>query len=1174
MNTEKNNSRTGIPAWPAGHLLLAIFCLTVATGAQAQTVITKANTTTMSGAADWGGVAPTNTTIGKFDSTISSGNEAALTVDANTTLEGLLFAGTLNGPVTIGGGSTLTLNSSFFTGTAGIDMSAASQNVTINSALTLKGFQAWKVASGRTLSLGGALTHTGAGVDFSSFAGTAAGTALVNDATGILGPWATTGSGTSLKYAAINGSAVSGYTGGTALPTSGGSATANYTLSAAQTETAAVTGNTLQYTGAAATLTIGAANTLTLNGLINSGTGLLTIGANLQTNIVIGANQELVIAGSTNISIFSAITNNPAGASSVTYDGTGTLILGNDAGNTTTDNSSTFTGDFVINSGIVSLQKAVNLNSSGSGKTLISSPLGNRAVARNVIVNNGAILSFDDAATGNELGDGFSLATPPYPLLTIVVNKGALLRAVSTKNRTIGPLVLNGGTVSAGSIFSTSATAFQSLCFSGDVTVGGFSPSFIVGTNNANLGGGGINLGTAAGQQRTFNVADATGDASVDLTVSAVLGNEVSLANNAVGITKTGAGTMLLATTNFYSGPTIISAGTLVAGINSPVSAVGAFGNASSAIVLGDANTTANNSSPALLTGGSFTVGRAITVAAQPSAGVYSIGGYVDTNSTFSGLITINTNLTVSQVANAGANALTISGGIANAGGVNTLTFAGPGSIKLNTTGITDSGTLVVAVTGGTNTFSVANTYSGGTTVGTGTLNVNNTTGSGTGTGNVTVNNLGYLGGSGTISGNVTVNTGGHTLPGATGLTNTMSGNLTYNTGAEADFDLSSTFNGNNDQVILSGASSVLTCGSVNVGINCGANLDTARDYVLFNLTGGSASISGSFNVTPVWLATTPTGSANYTIVATSSQVLLHYSGLAGPSITASSATPNPALRSQAVVISVSVTPGAGSISSVTVDASPIGGSSAQTLVADGSGNYTNKVVVSGGTAVGSKVLNVTVTDSNSNLATTGIPLTVAASQEVWNGGAGDNNWSSGLNWASGSAPGLAGDNLTFAGTTRLTPLMNNSYSVSSLTFSNNAGSFNIGASAGSSLTLAGGLTNNSASAETLNVPVTLGVTLTVSAAAGSVTLGQNITNGGNLLTVSDGGFNTVINGGIFGSGGLAKNGAGTNTVSGNNNFTGATTVSAGALVLLGTNAPSATAVANLAALQLGSSNS
>ena len=43
----------------------------------------------------------------------------------------------------------------------------------------------------------------------------------------------------------------------------------------------------------------------------------------------------------------------------------------------------------------------------------------------------------------------------------------------------------------------------------------------------------------------------------------------------------------------------------------------GPFGNAASDIVLGDAATTTGNSSPSLLTGGTFTIGRGITVANQ-----------------------------------------------------------------------------------------------------------------------------------------------------------------------------------------------------------------------------------------------------------------------------------------------------------------------------------------------------------------------------------------------------------------------------------------------------------------------------------------------------------------------------------------------------------------------------
>ena len=70
-------------------------------------------------------------------------------------------------------------------------------------------------------------------------------------------------------------------------------------------------------------------------------------------------------------------------------------------------------------------------------------------------------------------------------------------------------------------------------------------------------------------------------------------------------------------------------------------------------------------------------------------------------------------------------------------------------------------------------------------------------------------------------------------------------------------------------------------------------------------------------------------------------------------------------------------------------------------------------------------------------------------------------------------------------------------------------------AQAGGTLTLTGGVTNNSANAQTLNVPVVLGAPVTVNAASADLTLGQTINNGGNLLTITDGGHNITVNGAI-----------------------------------------------------------
>jgi autotransporter-associated beta strand protein len=248
-----------------------------------------------------------------------------------------------------------------------------------------------------------------------------------------------------------------------------------------------------------------------------------------------------------------------------------------------------------------------------------------------------------------------------------------------------------------------------------------------------------------------------------------------------------------------------------------------------------------------------------------PFGGNPAVGDYSDP-----GVDTVLFNDTASQFA------VNLSGtvtplGVTVSNSINNYTISGAGRIA-GVFGLTKSGT-------GTLNLQTANTYQGGTLVANGTLLVNNTAGSGTGTNTVTVNSGGILGGSGIISGNVTVNSGGLTCP-SNGVTTTIGGNLTYNAGTGANFDLSSAASGANDHIILNGAGSVLTCGGVSIGINCGMTLDQKNDYNLFSLTGGSASIVGSFNATPVWLGSIPTNADAFSIVTSSSNVVLHYSNL------------------------------------------------------------------------------------------------------------------------------------------------------------------------------------------------------------------------------------------------------------------------------------------------------
>ncbi len=196
------------------------------------------------------------------------------------------------------------------------------------------------------------------------------------------------------------------------------------------------------------------------------------------------------------------------------------------------------------------------------------------------------------------------------------------------------------------------------------------------------------------------------------------------------------------------------------------------------------------------------------------------------------------------------------------------------------------------------------------------------------------------------------------------------------------------------------------------------------------------------------------------------------------------------------------------------------------------------------------------------------------SAKDVWSGGGGDNTWTNVANWVSGSAPN-GGDYVTFAGTAQTNVNLVASIYLGSLTFSNNAGSFTI-TNSSCTLTLAGGLTNNSANPQTVAVPVSLGTNQIINAAAGNVALtggvsGSTLTIVGNGRMVTLSGANTYAgnvaiqgssllvlgntaaqtnSGAVTGTGILVKSGAGTLVLAGTNNFTGTTTVSNGTLLV------------------------
>lgn len=515
------------------------------------------------GSSWFGGFGPGASDVAAWDSTVTSSSSTAL--GSNLSWGGIAVINPA-GNVTVTGANTLTL------GASGIDMTSASANLEITSNFTLgAGNQVWNLATDRTLTLSTGIFSRGTGATLNiqgawTVAASMAG--IANDASeagGIIAPWVTVGSGNSTTFGQLSGGNIVAYTGGTsgsATTISSSLTNANsYTITTAGTGAYGVprTLNTLRNTAGASTLTMGNSTgqiNLTVNSILNSGSGLLTIahgGTNTSSGIMVGANfgRELVLnAANSGITLSSRIINNTGGASSVTVTGPNLVTL---------SGTNSFTGDLNVNGTLAA--------GTGQGSNPSTSNLGALQAAsnRNIVIHNGGVLSLTG---GNVLGTGASTNT--LSNTTLVVNNGGLFRSGLDGSGTgwwnkIGATNLNGGIIRVGSGANTAA--FQAFALIGTVTVGGNSASSIENFSSSNSASNAVHLGQNAGtnQSITFNVADVTGDSESDLMVSTKLINTSSNLT-ASGLTKSGAGTMTLTGANAYTGATVVNAGTLQIG--------------------------------------------------------------------------------------------------------------------------------------------------------------------------------------------------------------------------------------------------------------------------------------------------------------------------------------------------------------------------------------------------------------------------------------------------------------------------------------------------------------------------------------------------------------------------------------------------------------------------------
>lgn len=479
------------------------------------------------------------TTTSIDDLFFSAGTDAtgAYTVDLNASTQSARLITFDDGTVTLNNG-TLSLGN-----LGGITVTSNTvTGATISSNLTLSGIQTFNVAAGRTLTLDTGDTFTrNAGSTLNILStGTVTTTMMNLDSAslvnGIIGPWASYGTGASTRYATIDGSnnivGLTGIAAATAANVTSTLGTFNYDVAAVGTLGASANVNTLRYTGAAGTI----AGALTTNGIMNvgggalvfsgamtSGTGEMVINAaNGGLTFSGGLNNSgnlLTITGSSNVA-FGNTTNFISGAGGITMNGTGILTL--NAGGTVAPH--TYSGPTTINSGILLYNGGNNIGS-GTG---------------NITLNGGVLMTYFGGSLTRALGSG----TSQLQILGGASGFGSQGNSASTFNL--------GATVQWGSAF--------------------FNPSiFVLQTTGTNLNGqltfsSGIDLN---GGERTISVS------GIDLTGTSIISGVISNSTGTGSLIKIGSGPLTLSNTNTYNGSTTITAGTLIA------NSTGALGNSS-----------------------------------------------------------------------------------------------------------------------------------------------------------------------------------------------------------------------------------------------------------------------------------------------------------------------------------------------------------------------------------------------------------------------------------------------------------------------------------------------------------------------------------------------------------------------------------------------------------------
>jgi autotransporter-associated beta strand protein len=531
----------------------ALLLTAVAALAGVNTPSASAATQTWTGAVD-----VTFTTAGNWNTGVPGAADTALwnaSSTSNLTISLGSAPSLLGLQVTSPSGAVTLSGSAVTVGSAGIDMSAATQNLSVGPLVVGSGGQTWNVATGRSLTAS-SLTRTGSGATLVVDRRTNTGvvTASPTLTNGVV-PWATiwssgaaaNSSASGYTFATVSSGTLAPYTAATSMTTagsawggipSGGTGTINYDINVGGPLGA--TGlsrsvNTIRYTGTGATQpsNINAVgNVLTTNAFINVGTGTFNIGGtggsnNFGINITVGASNELILGAMTaDLLLRNGILNGAGGNSGVTViGGTGRTVSISGATSNYSGATSVNGGTLaVIGAGSINSTSGILINGSGARYLHASSVASTPAitVTRGTLDGTGSV----GAVT---VGNGFG---------GVVTNgnggTGAL--TLSSLNFSgVGTATVN----SAGSAGLVVTGALSTSGIDGQITINA-AGTFVSGTTNL------ISYGSFASPDiNDFALGTVTGAGPRALNSLVLNGNNVALAVNSESVVWSGTGTGL-----------------------------------------------------------------------------------------------------------------------------------------------------------------------------------------------------------------------------------------------------------------------------------------------------------------------------------------------------------------------------------------------------------------------------------------------------------------------------------------------------------------------------------------------------------------------------------------------------------------------------------------------------